>query len=100
MYISRMDKNGNSLSTRIYNAVQDGDIEIKEIKEFNGTTRLDQYAAACWGAQYSRNWWIIAAASGIGWIFDLSFEEEGVEEPVTIIIPELKSVIEFIKLAA
>lgn len=99
MYISRIDKNGRSLSTRIYNAVQNGDIEIKEIKEFNGTTRLDQYAASSWGAENSRNWWIIAAASGVGWIFDLSFKEDGVEEPVTLIIPELESVLEYINLA-
>lgn len=98
MYISRVDRNGRSLATRIYNAVQSGDIQIKEITEFNGTTRLDQYAAKAWGAENSRNWWIIAAASGLGWMFDLTIEEEGAEEAVTIIIPELDNVIEYMKL--
>ena len=88
MYISRINRRGKSIAPQIYRAVDAGLLPIKEIKTINKATRLDQYAAEAWGPENSKNWWIIAAASGIGWMFDTTIEEEGIEENITIIIPE------------
>ena len=42
-------------------------LQIKKIVEADGVTRLDQYAAIEFGNENGINWWIIAAASGIGY---------------------------------
>lgn len=52
------------VSTRIYNGVISGKIAFstKTLKE---AQRLDHIAAGAYGS--SDMWWVIAAASGIGW---------------------------------
>lgn len=53
-----------NLSPYIYRAIELGTISYKEIISESGK-RLDHYSYE----EYNdpRNWWIIAAASGIGW---------------------------------
>lgn len=97
MYISRLNRRGKSIAPQIYKAIDAGLLPILDIKTINKATRLDQYAAEYWGPENSRNWWIIAAASGIGWMFDTTIEEEGVEEDITIIIPDFSATQDFIK---
>jgi hypothetical protein len=50
--------------TNIYNSVLNGDLEATTIVLTQGQ-RLDHLAGQFYGD--SRYWWIIAAASGIGW---------------------------------
>ena len=54
----------NTISNRIQKAVQDGVINVKT-KILSEGERLDTIAALVYGD--SAYWWIIAAASGIGW---------------------------------
>jgi hypothetical protein len=56
--------------------------------------RLDEYAQEYY--QSWLNWWIIAAASGIGWWFNLTKTEnnqESVESGVQLYIPVLEDII-------
>ena len=96
MYISRINRNGKSIAPQIYRAVDAGLIPIIKIMDINKSTRLDQYAAEYWGPENSKNWWIIAAASGIGWMFDNTIEENGIEEAITIFIPDFKATKDYI----
>ena len=57
------------LSTRIYNAVDAGVIGAN-IRQLESNTRLDVIAYEAYGD--ASLWWIIAAASGIGWSMQLS----------------------------
>jgi len=59
----------SSASTRIYNGVLDGSIPFSPsvIKE---SVRLDHVAANTYGS--ADLWWVIAAASGIGWGLQLA----------------------------
>jgi hypothetical protein len=50
--------------TEIFNAVQTGDLETTTVVLTQGQ-RLDHLAGQFYGN--GRYWWIIAAASGIGW---------------------------------
>tara|TARA_E500000331_G_scaffold357210_1_gene418045 strand:- start:1958 stop:2254 length:297 start_codon:yes stop_codon:yes gene_type:complete len=54
----------SNVSTRIFNGIQNGSIPFtsKILKE---NQRLDHIAADAYGS--SDMWWVIAAASGIGW---------------------------------
>lgn len=49
---------------RVFNAVDEGSIPV-EIVQIDATSRLDVIAFEAYGD--STLWWIIAAASGIGW---------------------------------
>ena len=50
--------------TRIYSAVQSGELEVTSLTLTQGQ-RLDHLSGQNYGD--SRYWWVIAAASGIGW---------------------------------
>ena len=52
------------VSTKIFNAIQNDVIGFETVV-IQESQRLDQVAGAVYG--YSDYWWIIAAASGIGW---------------------------------
>ena len=52
------------ISNEVYRQVQSGNISVK-YKLSEGNKRLDHYAFEEYGE--GMNWWIIAAASGIGW---------------------------------
>ena len=52
------------VSTKIFNAVKDETIGFETFTLQEGQ-RLDQIAGALYGS--SDYWWVIAAASGIGW---------------------------------
>lgn len=60
------NENGNQvdISNDIYRLVQAEEISVKYILT-EGNKRLDHYAHEYYGD--GMNWWIIAAASGIGW---------------------------------
>lgn len=57
------------LSTRIYAAVDAGIINAS-VSQLESNTRLDVIAFEAYGD--ATLWWIIAAASGIGWSMQLS----------------------------
>ena len=57
------------LSTRIYAAVDAGTINAS-VSQLESNTRLDIIAFEAYGD--ATLWWIIAAASGIGWSMQLS----------------------------
>mgnify|MGYP005656880997 CR=1 FL=1 len=62
--INRYDSFGNSIANKIYFARQNNQIDTKVVVT-ESSKRLDHYAYE----EYDEglNWWIIAAASGIGW---------------------------------
>ena len=94
MYISRFDRNGNSIANRLYHLVNTGEIRLQEKITADGSMRLDEYAQEYY--QSGLNWWIIAAASGIGWWFSLTKTEnnqESVESGVQLYIPVLEDII-------
>ena len=62
--ISRYDENGKSIANKIFFARKSNQIASKVIVT-ESSKRLDHYAYEEYGE--SLNWWIIAAASGIGW---------------------------------
>ena len=67
MIIDRYPSSGaftKNINSRIYRAVQDDTIPYKTIVTTSGD-RLDHIAYKEYGE--GQNWWIIAAASGIGW---------------------------------
>lgn len=53
-----------NISGFIYRAIENGEIDI-DIKISEEGKRLDHYANEYYGD--ASNWWVIAAASGIGW---------------------------------
>ena len=63
-YISRFDTKGNSVGNKIFQACELG-ITPFRVEVVEGAKRLDHYAQQYYGD--GLNWWIIAAASGIGW---------------------------------
>ena len=63
-YINRFDSNGNSVGNKIFQACELG-LTPFDVKVVEGVSRLDHYAQKYYGD--GLNWWIIAAASGIGW---------------------------------
>ena len=63
MFIDRYN-NGISIADKVYKAVNKDEISY-EIVVTDGARRLDHYAHEAYNE--SMNWWIIAAASGIGW---------------------------------
>ena len=63
-YISRFDSRGNSVGNKIFHACELNLISFKTVT-VEGTKRLDHYSSEYYGD--GLNWWIIAAASGIGW---------------------------------
>jgi len=94
MYISRFDRNGNSIANRLYHLVNTGEIRLQAKITADGSMRLDEYAQEYY--QSGLNWWIIAAASGIGWWFNLTKTEnnqESVESGVQLYIPVLEDII-------
>lgn len=93
MIIDRYDINGKSVANMLYHLVNNDLITIKDKVVADGSKRLDQYAYEYYGE--SLNWWIIAAASGIGWWFNLTKNEgsgENVKSGVILCIPELSEV--------
>jgi|TARA_Y100000310_G_scaffold342317_1_gene445010 nucleoid-associated protein YgaU len=53
-----------SISTKIYNAVNNGTLGFSS-HVLKGGERIEHIAGSAYGS--STYWWIIAAASGIGW---------------------------------
>ena len=93
MIIDRYDINGKSVANMLYHLVNNDLIPIRDKVVADGSKRLDQYAYEYYGE--SLNWWIIAAASGIGWWFNLTKNEgggENVKSGVVLYIPELSAV--------
>lgn len=69
-------------TTRIRQAIKDGTIKTKEIV-LRGAERLDTLAGSIYGD--SRYWWVLAAASDVGWALQAP--------PGTIIhIPDLNDI--------
>ena len=67
MFINRYAVVNNeeiNISPHIYRAVELNTIDYKEVVSESGK-RLDHYSFEEY--EEARNWWIIAAASGIGW---------------------------------
>ena len=94
MYIDRFDVNGNSIANRVYHLVESGEIRLQDKISAKGDKRLDQYAQDVYGN--GLNWWIIAAASGLGWWFNLSKFEKGskvVKSGVTLYFPVIEDII-------
>ena len=94
MYISRFDVNGNSIANKLYHLVDSGEISLQDKIKASGAKRLDEYAFEYYGN--GLNWWIIAAASGVGWWFNLSKLESGsdiVETGVQLYIPKIDDII-------
>jgi hypothetical protein len=44
MYISRFDRNGNSIANRLYHLVNTGEIRLQKKITADGSMRLDEYA--------------------------------------------------------
>lgn len=70
---SQVIKGGIQLSTSnvisvIRNAVADGRIDVQE-RTLQGAERLDIIAGELYGD--AQNWWVIAAASNIGWMLQV-----------------------------
>jgi hypothetical protein len=55
---------GNNINSKIYSAVQSNSISFKTVVT-TASKRLDHYSIDQYGD--SRYWWVIAAASGVGW---------------------------------
>lgn len=94
MYIDRYDVNGNSIANMLYHMTDNDMIELQATIVADGTKRLDQYAYEYYGE--GLNWWIIAAASGIGWWFNLTKREgngDNVKKGVILKIPNLEEVV-------
>jgi hypothetical protein len=94
MYISRFDRNGNSIANKLYHLVNTGEIRLQKKFDADGSQRLDEYAQEFY--QSGLNWWIIAAASGLGWWFNLTkFEndQKNIKSGVQLYIPVLEDVI-------
>lgn len=95
MYISRYDINGKSIANRLYHAIENGTIMVQHETDAEPGKRLDHYAEQYYGD--GKNWWIIAAASGIGWWFNLAAPVDentpDVTESVRLYIPKLEDVI-------
>lgn len=94
MYISRFDRNGNSIANNVYHLVNSGEIRLQAKVKATGARRLDSYAEEFY--QSGLNWWIIAAASGLGWWFDLSkFEndQKNIKSGIQLYIPVLEDII-------
>tara|TARA_B100000214_G_C23691896_1_gene501229 strand:+ start:56 stop:322 length:267 start_codon:yes stop_codon:yes gene_type:complete len=62
--ISRYDSNGKSIANKIFFARKSNSIDFKLVVT-ETSKRLDHYAYDFY--EESLNWWVIAAASGIGW---------------------------------
>ena len=94
MYIDRFDKNGNSIANKLYHLVESGELKIQDKITANGSKRLDQYAFEYYGN--GLNWWIIAAASGLGWWFNLTKLEndsKNVRSGIQLYIPNIEDII-------
>jgi len=76
----------SSVSSRIYNAVISGNLDFTTAV-LKGGQRLDHMAGVAYGA--SSMWWVIAAASGIGW---------GMQVPPGTILRIPKNIAEVIQL--
>lgn len=59
----------SELYSQIYQAIDRGEVPAT-VKQLSSATRLDILAFECYGD--ASLWWIIAAASGIGWSMQLS----------------------------
>ena len=94
MYIDRFDVNGNSIANKLYQLVESGELKIQDKITANGSKRLDEYAFEYYGSGF--NWWIIAAASGLGWWFNLTKIEndsKNVRSGIQLYIPRIEDVI-------
>lgn len=94
MYVSRFTESGKSITSDIYNAVENGTIKIIATETSNNM-RLDHLAYKYYNE--GMNAWIIAAASGIRWTLGIGDGYNGINEdatePVMIYIPDLADVI-------
>jgi hypothetical protein len=84
----RVSSDGKGLATSgaiavIRSAIQTGDVPIVKTLTTTQADRLDSLAAALYND--SRYWWVLAAASNIGW---------GLQVPpgTVILVPDIKSV--------
>ena len=94
MYISRFDRNGESVANKLYHLVNSGEIRLQEKITANGARRLDEYAQEFYGS--GLNWWIIASASGLGWWLNLTKLENDsnvVKSGIQLYVPVLEDVI-------
>jgi hypothetical protein len=64
MATERYDILGNNINQKIYMAVQNNEISFKSVVT-TSSKRLDHYSLEEYGD--SKYWWVIAAASGVGW---------------------------------
>ena len=64
MSFERYDIVNNNINSKIYLAVKNKKINFKKVVT-DSARRLDHYALNQYGD--SSYWWVIAAASGIGW---------------------------------
>tara|TARA_Y100000592_G_scaffold22646_1_gene35170 strand:+ start:751 stop:1020 length:270 start_codon:yes stop_codon:yes gene_type:complete len=64
MAFERYDFLGSNINSKIYSEVRKNNISFKTVLT-NSTKRLDHYSLETYGD--SSYWWVIAAASGIGW---------------------------------
>ena len=97
MATSRINDFGQDMTSAIYNRIKeiriDPNLEEKEKLKYykkvtsDGKVRLDQYAQEAYGD--GLDWWIIAAASGIGWWLSI---EQGTQLyiPKPFVIENLK----------
>jgi hypothetical protein len=73
--------------SRIRSAVNDGRLPVDELV-LRGAERLDTLAGSIYGD--ARYWWVLAAASGVGWGLQIP--------PGTIVnVPSLEAVFELIR---
>jgi len=66
-FSSKTSKGGiatSKVSWRIFKAIENGSLPFSS-RTIKGNERLDHIAAKAYGS--SNMWWVIAAASGIGW---------------------------------
>lgn len=94
MYISRFDRDGNSIANKLYHKVNSGEVRLQAKLTADGSRRLDEYAQEYYKS--GLNWWIIAAASGLGWWLNLEkFENDqsNTKSGIQLYIPVLEDVI-------
>ena len=68
MAFDRYDFLRGNINSKIYSGIRDRSIEFKTVIS-DSSKRLDHYSLDQYGD--SKYWWVIAAASGIGWLLQI-----------------------------